>query len=431
MKITMQSRIHRAKHSHGLGHPQEKILTIDTKHRGRIQALQTLRAAVGPVARAGFVSAIEYFERFAAVAAVIARRVWTHSFETRVGVASALVFASALIGFGLGNQVIASGPRAAGDAIADTLGHAEHAFSLGGAGGVESMDGLSSADLMALEDGELVAQYAPVSIDALPVHDPASESVAPIGPVFVPRSEPLDESPKMAAPVSGSAVITVASTSDDLILVTRGEIARQESLAASLRRQGIAPAAVHLISTELRRVFDFRRSRAGDTYRLSQDADGRVLDFNYSQGLEESYSLTWKGTRYVASKQSEMLEPQIAKIAGVVDGSFYDAIMALGEQSALATEFAKILAWDMDFSRAVHPGDEFSILYERLYTKGPDGRGVYVRPGRILAGRYAGKSGEHTVVYYENGDGEGAYFRPDGSSAGSPRASPTPGGIPS
>ena len=203
---------------------------------------------------------------------------------------------------------------------------------------------------------------------------------------------------------------------DELSLVTRGEIAKQESLASSLRRQGVSPAAIHVISTELRKVFDFRRSRAGDAYRLTQDASGRILDFQYSQGREESYSLAWKGTRYVASKQTEVLEPQVAKIAGVVDGSFYDAIMALGEQSSLATEFAKILAWDMDFSRHVHPGDEFSILYERMYTKGADGKGVYVRPGKILAGRYTGKSGDHTVVYYENSDGEGAYFRPDGSS---------------
>ena len=43
-----------------------------------------------------------------------------------------------------------------------------------------------------------------------------------------------------------------------------------------------------------------RKSRAGDGYRLTQDADGRVLDFQYSQGAEESYALAWKGTRYVA-----------------------------------------------------------------------------------------------------------------------------------
>ena len=166
----------------------------------------------------------------------------------------------------------------------------------------------------------------------------------------------------------------------------------------------------------MRKVFDFRRSRPGDKYRLGQDSDGRVLDFRYSQSAEESFYLAWEGTRYVVRKETAELRPLIAKIAGIVDSSFYGAIVSLGEQNALASEFARILAWDIDFSRQVHPGDEFQILYERLYRTSDDGQEVYVRPGRVLAGRYAGKAGDHTVVYFEDDSGEGAYFRPDGSS---------------
>ena len=53
------------------------------------------------------------------------------------------------------------------------------------------------------------------------------------------------------------------------------------------------------------------------------------------------------------------------------------------------------MAWDIDFSRQVHPGDEFQILYERLHRTNDDGEDVYVKPGRILAARYDGKHGEH------------------------------------
>ncbi|MBJ18798.1 MAG: M23 family metallopeptidase [bacterium] len=203
---------------------------------------------------------------------------------------------------------------------------------------------------------------------------------------------------------------------ESLTIVTRGEIGRGESLGSSLRRQGISPGTVHLVATEMRKVFDFRRSRPGDEYRLGQDSDGRVLDFRYSQSAEESFYLAWNGTRYVVRKEMAELRPQVAKIAGVVDSSFYDAILELGEQSALASDFARILAWDIDFSRSVHPGDEFQILYERLYRVNDDGEDVYVRPGQIFAARYEGRTGEHTVVYFEGDDGDGAYFRPDGSS---------------
>lgn len=230
--------------------------------------------------------------------------------------------------------------------------------------------------------GRVVARYASVSIDSLPMH-------------------------------GGESGI---DSGDALTMVTRGEIGAGESLAGSLRRQGISAATVHLIAKEMRKVFDFRRSRPGDRYRLGQDTDGRVLDFRYAQGPEESFYLAWEGTRYVVRKETAELRPQIAKIAGIVDSSFYDAILALGEQSALAAEFVRIFAWDIDFSRNVQPGDEFQILYERLYRRDDDGEDVYVRPGRILAGRYRGSVGEHTVVYFEDDEGNGSYFRPDGSS---------------
>ncbi len=243
---------------------------------------------------------------------------------------------------------------------------------------------VAGVEVMISDDSseQVVAQYAPISIDSLPIHR-SSES--------------------------GAAV-------ESLTMVTRGEIESGESLGSSLRRQGISPGTIHLIASEMRKVFDFRRSRPGDAYRLGQDSDGRVLDFRYSQGPEESFYLAWEGTRYTVRQERAELRPQIAKIAGVVDSSFYGAVLALGEQSSLASEFARILAWDIDFSRNVHPGDEFQILYERLYRRNDDGDEIYVRPGRVLAGHYNGNVGEYTVVYFENEHGAGAYFRPDGSS---------------
>jgi murein DD-endopeptidase MepM/ murein hydrolase activator NlpD len=231
-----------------------------------------------------------------------------------------------------------------------------------------------------------------VSIDSLPLHRPAHQTA------YYSTSEPI------------------APGATSLTLVTSGEIKRGESLGSSLKRQGISPATVHLIASEMRKVFDFRSSKPGDAYRLGQDSDGRVLDFRYSQNPEESYYLAWEGTRYTVQKETAELHAQIAKIAGVVDSSLYGAIVALGEQSSLASDFVRIFAWDIDFSRNVHPGDEFSILYERLYRTGANGEDVYVRPGRILAGRYAGRTGPHTAVYFENEEDDGAYFRPDGTS---------------
>jgi len=287
-----------------------------------------------------------------------------------------LVLSAALIaGFGVGSRVGTANDGSA-DGSADGAARSEPivlaAHQIGSEGDPDEERSV----------GEVVAAYAPVPIDSLPVHEPESES----------------------------------TQIESLTIVTRGEIGRGESLGTALKRQGISPGTVHLIATEMRVVFDFRRSRPGDTYRLGQDADGRVLDFRYAQSHEESFYLAWEGSRYVVRKETAELRPQIAKLAGIVESSFYDAIRSLGEQGMLASEFAQIFAWDIDFSRNVQPGDEFQILYERLYRRNDDGEEIYVRPGRILAGRYDGDIGRHTIVYYEHEEGRGAYFRPDGSS---------------
>ena len=120
-------------------------------------------------------------------------------------------------------------------------------------------------------------------------------------------------------------------------------------------------------------VFDFRYARPGDSYRLTQDEDGEVLRFRYTRSLLEHYTIEREGAGYLATRHEPELVRRRARIAGVVSTTLYEAVEALGEEVELAHDFAEIFAWDVDFSRSVQPGDEFSILYERLFLAGEDG----------------------------------------------------------
>ena len=171
-------------------------------------------------------------------------------------------------------------------------------------------------------------------------------------------------------------------------IVTEGEMRRGQTLASSLRANGVSGAVVHLIATEMAPVFDFRYSRPGDGYRLTQDEEGAVLEFRYSRSALQHYTIQRDGDDYRVARHEPELVRRRARLAGVVSTSLYQAVQALGEEVELANDLAEIFAWDIDFSRSVQPGDEFSILYERLFLVGEDGAESYVRPGRILAGRY-------------------------------------------
>jgi murein DD-endopeptidase MepM/ murein hydrolase activator NlpD len=199
-------------------------------------------------------------------------------------------------------------------------------------------------------------------------------------------------------------------------IITEGEIGRGQTLASSLGDLGISAAIVHLIATEMAPVFDFRYARPGDTYQLTQDELGDVLRFRYARSLLRYYTIERIGEGYLAKRHEPELVRRRARIAGVVSTSLYEAVEALGEEVELDNDVAEIFAWDVDFSRSVQPGDEFAILYERLYLVGDHGEEDYVRPGRILACRYTNGLDEYQAVYFEHAEGKGGYYRPDGSS---------------
>ena len=232
-------------------------------------------------------------------------------------------------------------------------------------------------------DSRVVAEYAPVAIETLPLHS----------------------SPEHGEGWSGGSPLTV---------VTKGVLERGQTLSSALRDQGISSATIHLIAAEMRGVFDFRHAQPGHRYRLGQDPEGMVLDFRYSTTPEKSYYLYWEGTRYVVREDHAALRTQLAKVSGGIQSSLYEAVLAVGEHSSLAGAFADIFAWDIDFSRNVRPGDDFQILYERLYRTDDEGEEIYVRPGRILAARYRGSVGDFEAVYFEGNGSSGGYYRPDG-----------------
>jgi murein DD-endopeptidase MepM/ murein hydrolase activator NlpD len=197
--------------------------------------------------------------------------------------------------------------------------------------------------------------------------------------------------------------------------VAEGVITRGRNVSEMLREDGVTPQVINQIAKALKGHFDFRRAMPGHSYRLVQDASGNPIEFEYRISSSEAFTLTRDHGDFRVAREASELEARSTRIAGIITSTLYQSITNLGEDGSLARDFADIFAWDVDFQRAVRPGDAYQILYERLYRR-VGGRETYVRPGRILAARFQGKGGDHTAVYFEASRGRGGYYRPDGSS---------------
>jgi murein DD-endopeptidase MepM/ murein hydrolase activator NlpD len=281
----------------------------------------------------------------------------------------------------------------------------------------DSSNPAGPAEIAEVEDSSLENPIAPVS--AAPV-GAAPASAAPVS------AAPVSAAPVAAAPAPIPAAETAAETEREasvevseavLPRVTEGVLKRGDTLARSLTGQGVSARVVDRIAREMIGHYDFRHSQPDHGYRLVQNAAGEIESFRYriSPIIGYELSLGADGSYTVVRDEAE-LWPRQTMIAGIVTSSLYGAITDLGAEPQLASDFTDVFAYDVDFSRMIRVGDEFRILYEQLFRTGENGDEVFVRPGRILAARYAGKAGEHTAVYFESEEGRGGYYRPDGST---------------
>jgi len=232
--------------------------------------------------------------------------------------------------------------------------------------------------------------------------------------------EPVLESTETAARATEQTFFPELATDtpslEASLRVFEGKLERGETLSHALNGDGVSGELVHGITRAMGRLYDFRKAKPGQSYRLELDPDGELVAFHYTTSDIESFSVLRSGDSFISRRDEPPTRTEVARIAGVVSSNLHDAVVDLGESPQLAADLADIFAWDIDFSRSLRTGDAFRVLYERVYRETRDGREVYVGPGRILAARYTGRAGSHAAIYFESDEGRGGYFRPDGSS---------------
>ncbi len=261
------------------------------------------------------------------------------------------------------------------------------------------------------------------ALPALPVAqaEPLYVPAATVGPLDPPPAPPLVVPlPALAAlepaPVLGPVEAVPASIADpeaqDSLRVVSGRVPRGGTVAGALAELGVDGPAIHAVSRAMRPVFDFRRARAGEFFSLIADAGGEVLSFEYQRSRDTVYRIERDHTGELVARADEVpLERRVVHLAGLIQSSVFEAVTELGERPDLVHSFADIFVWDIDFATQVRPGDEFRMTVEKLY----DDAG-FVRYGRILAAEYRTSHRSHTALYFEDDEGYGDYFTPEGTS---------------
>lgn len=195
-------------------------------------------------------------------------------------------------------------------------------------------------------------------------------------------------------------------------------IVRGATLASLLRAHQVAEAEVRALVTRASAVFDLRKVRVAQPYRLARAGDGALRRFEYE--IDDDRLLKVSRSRedpagFVAEVVAIEKTARQATVRGAIDrdaSSLFAAVDRAGETIALSLKLADLFAGDVDFNNELQPGDRFELLVEKLYREGDEFGGY----GPILAARFDNDGRRLQAVRFTTEDGSAAYFDGQGRS---------------
>ncbi len=250
---------------------------------------------------------------------------------------------------------------------------------------IGAMIGLSSATVLSLAIEPKAAAPVPM-IEAVP----ATLASLPIDPEDFGVAGALDERP---------ATLKRRETLSDLV--------NRLDLPGNQGHQ----ALYSLTSAEL---LNARRVRPG--LAVKAHVDGEQLTA-LSVDLEPGRRLMAKRMpdgAYQAFALNSLLIPTPYRVKGSIETSLYEDAQARGAEDQQVVDFAQVFAYDLDFQREVHPGDEFEMVFDVLM----DERGNVIRRGDVLFASLNGKAVNKSFYRFTTPDENLTdYFQANGESS--------------
>ena len=176
---------------------------------------------------------------------------------------------------------------------------------------------------------------------------------------------------------------------------------RGDTLAATLKKAGFAPEQIVAMTMSTPAVTKpvSGKTEMAITYTESAPYQIQSASVTYRPSPEQEVTLHLNGQQVSAQVVAKPMKDTTATAVGQIHDSLYQDATEAGLTPAQVNQFMNIFAWDIDYTRDIHPGDTFKVLYEQTVND----RGEKVKTGRILAAEFT-VGGETRSAYFYGGE---------------------------
>jgi murein DD-endopeptidase MepM/ murein hydrolase activator NlpD len=188
-------------------------------------------------------------------------------------------------------------------------------------------------------------------------------------------------------------------------------LAKNDALTTTLIKAGLESRAAHALTYPLQKKVALNSLRPGHrvtvTYREGPDLKAQeIIGLRFIAPRDKIAQVTYTGDRYVAQVTDRPLVKGRAIAVGHIKDSLYHSADAAGLPAALVPAFANLFAYELDFTRDIHKGDLFRVVFEEVR----DQEGRFVRSGNILAAELYARGKKRSAYRYKDGNGLIAYY---------------------
>jgi murein DD-endopeptidase MepM/ murein hydrolase activator NlpD len=207
---------------------------------------------------------------------------------------------------------------------------------------------------------------------------------------------------------------------EDRWLRHEGKVRWRDTLEKILQREGLPQTELLPFVQAFSAVYDVRKINAEKMYQVYTDSAGVWKRWDYLAESEVTIQVQSDSLGRFSGREVRLaLVKKVRALAGVLNSSLYESVLALGETPELIIRYSDVFQWDLDFFSDPQPGDEFRIVYEAYYVKDasrPDSVGPFVRYGRVLVGEYRQPQNRLVAVYFQMNPERGGYYDLTGKS---------------
>lgn len=190
------------------------------------------------------------------------------------------------------------------------------------------------------------------------------------------------------------------------------QIKKGESLAAIFSKYELGSRTLHSVLEDNRGLEkELSRLHPGKTLKLMLDDQGQLERLVYQQSKIKSIAVARTDNGFSAERILQEPLRQLQQVSGIIQSSLYLDGKKAGLDDKLIMNFTEIFGWDVDFARAIQPGDRFTVVFEKLSVDGET-----IGNGPIVAAEFVNRGQVYRALRFTLPNGESDYYTPEGQS---------------